>query len=136
MLHFVKALPKLCVRAWRALSAVACLLFREGRQNMLQRDKARTDLELLAVEQKRMEIDFQRANNAVDLVKKVENIKDGQLRKKARAAILPPRLPRQHNVNRNRSINDPDPAALSADPIRSQRVALCECPFIDEKKNI
>lgn len=94
MREFLKYLPDLCIRAWRSISAIACLFYQEGRQNVLERNKARTELEVLAVEEKRMEIEYQRANNAVDLVKKVESIKDGQLRKRARAAISSPRLPR------------------------------------------
>jgi hypothetical protein len=46
----------------------------------LERDRARTDLEWLAVEKKRMEIEFLRFNNMVDLVQRLENIEDPHLR--------------------------------------------------------
>jgi hypothetical protein len=65
---------------WRGLSAVACVFYCEGRQSLLERDRARTDLEWLAVEKKRMEIEFLRFNNMVDLVQRLENIEDPHLR--------------------------------------------------------
>jgi hypothetical protein len=84
---FVRALPNLCNRAWQSFAGVFCIFYPEGRQALLERARARTDLEVLAVEQKRMEIEFQRANNVIDLVQKVEKIKDSEVREKARAAI-------------------------------------------------
>ena len=49
--------------------------------------RARADLLMLAVEKERMEIEFQRVNNVVDLAEKVEKIKDRQLRERVTAAI-------------------------------------------------
>jgi hypothetical protein len=88
MREFLLAMPTLCIRAWRSLLVVACVFYREGRQALLERAQARTDLEVLATEQKRMEMEFQRANHVVDLVQKVERIIDPQLRERASAAIL------------------------------------------------
>lgn len=87
MHEFLKELPNIFIRVWRSLSAVGCLFFREGRQALLDRARARTDLEVLAVQQKRMEIEFQRASKAIDLVQQVEKIKDPQIRERARTAI-------------------------------------------------
>jgi hypothetical protein len=75
-------LPKLGIRARRHLLAGASVFYREGREALLERTKARTALETLAVQQKRMELEFQRANNVVDLVKRLEKIKDPHLREK------------------------------------------------------
>jgi hypothetical protein len=58
-------------RAWQSLSAVACVFFSEGRQALLVLVRARTALAVLAIEQKRMEIQFQRANNGIDFVQKL-----------------------------------------------------------------
>jgi hypothetical protein len=79
---FLNYLPHLCTRDWRSLSAVACVFFCEGRKALLERARARTALAVLAVEEKRMEIQFQRANNVIDIGQKLEKIKDPQLRKK------------------------------------------------------
>jgi hypothetical protein len=76
MLDFLLALPNLGRRAWRSLGTVVCTFYREGRQALLERTRARTDLELLAVEQKRMKIHVQHANNLIDLAQKIEKIKD------------------------------------------------------------
>jgi hypothetical protein len=81
MREFLMALPNLCIRAWPSLLAGACMFYREGRQALLERTRARTDLEMLAVQEKRMELEFQRANNAIDLVQRLEQIKDPHLRK-------------------------------------------------------
>jgi hypothetical protein len=87
MRKFLKTLPGFCFRAWRGLSAVASALYPEAREELLRRTRARTDLDELAVAQKKMELEFQYANNVVDLVQKLEKIKDPEMREKARAAI-------------------------------------------------
>jgi len=83
----LKIFLKFCKRLWRSILLVACVFHREGQQALLDSVRARADLLLLAVEQKRVEIEFQRANNIVDLAQNVEKIKDPQLRQKAMAAI-------------------------------------------------
>jgi hypothetical protein len=62
-----------------SLAAVFCVFYREGRQALLERAKARTDLDKLAVREKRMEIESQR----IELIQKVAKIKDPYLREKA-----------------------------------------------------
>jgi hypothetical protein len=96
MREFLKALPYLCGRAWQSLSEAACMFFSEGRQALLERARARTALVVLAVEEKRREIQFQHANNVIDFVQKLEKIKGPQLRKKC-AGIL---VEQRHNVKR------------------------------------
>ena len=97
MQAFLSKLAQFCIRAGRSLSAVACMFYPAGREALLRRSKARTELEELAVEQKKLEIASQRANIAIELVQKVEKIKDPQLRETMRAAIragnylVPPR---------------------------------------------
>lgn len=85
--EFPNTLPRLFIRSLRSLVAIACVFYRQGRQFLLELAKARTDLAMLAVEQKRLEIEYQRANHVIDLVQKVEKIKNPQLREKVRAAI-------------------------------------------------
>src|SRR5260370_35666904 len=88
MAKFLKIRPEVWKRGSRSLSALVCTLYPAGREALLRRANARTALEELAVEQKRLEINVTRANKVLDLVQKVEKIKDPQLRARARAAIL------------------------------------------------
>jgi hypothetical protein len=85
VLHSVLAIS---VRLWRSLSEGACIFFARGREALLRRAEARTELEELAVKQKQWDLAKQRANDIVDLVRKVESIKDQRLRENAKAAIL------------------------------------------------
>jgi hypothetical protein len=75
-------------RFWRRLSSGAYIFFSRGREALLRRAEARTELEEWAVKQKQWDLANQQANDIVDLVRKVESIKDPQLRQKAKAAIL------------------------------------------------
>jgi hypothetical protein len=88
MTNYLIAIPQLCTRAWRGVCHAFCVLYPAGREAIITRAKARTELEILAVEQKRLEIDTQRANTVIDLAQKVEKIKDAQLREAAKAAII------------------------------------------------
>ena len=87
MYKHLKILLDIFRRLWRSILFVACVFHREGQQAFLDSVRARADLLLLAVEQKQMEIEFQRASNVVDLAQEVEKIKDPQLRERAIAAI-------------------------------------------------
>jgi hypothetical protein len=73
---------------WRSRSPWAVVFYRRGRDAFLGRAEARTELEKLAVEEKRHQLAKQRANDVIDLMLKVERIKDPKLRKKAKIAIL------------------------------------------------
>ena len=72
----------------RLLSAGPCILYARGREALLRLLEARTELEELAVEEKQQQLAKQRANDAIDIMLKVERIKDPQLREKAKTAIL------------------------------------------------
>ena len=87
MQFFPKNLLQLLLRAWRGFSAIGCLFYQEGRSSLLLRNMARTELEILNVEQKRLEIEFQRANGMIDLAQKVEKIKDPLLRGRLKTAF-------------------------------------------------
>ena len=71
----------------RNSSNVASTIYAPGREALLRRTEARTRLEELAVDQKRAEIEMQRAKNVIDLVQKIEKIKDPGLRERTRAAL-------------------------------------------------
>jgi hypothetical protein len=69
-------------RSWGRLSSSAAgLLFACYREAVVR-------LKELAVEEKRQQLAKQRANDVIDLVLKVEKIKDPQLREKVKAAIV------------------------------------------------
>jgi hypothetical protein len=72
----------------RSLSAIICMFYATGRETLLRRATAHVELDELAVEQKRVEVDTLRAKNMIEIVQKVEKIQDPQLREKVRAAIL------------------------------------------------
>jgi hypothetical protein len=76
------------VRSWRLLLSVLCVCYARGRDALLRRVEAHTELEELAVEEKRQQLAKQQANDIIDLIGKIEGIKDPQLRKQAKAAIL------------------------------------------------
>ena len=73
---------------WRRLLSGVCAFYARGREALLRRAEARTELEELAVEEKRQLLAKQRANDVIDIMLKVERIKDAQLREKAKTAIL------------------------------------------------
>jgi hypothetical protein len=75
-------------RSWRRLSSGLCLFYARGREALLRRAEARTELQELAIEEKRQQLAKQRANDIIDIMLKVEKIKDPQLREKAKTAIL------------------------------------------------
>jgi hypothetical protein len=85
VLHSVFAIS---VRLWRSLSAGSCIIYARGREALLRRAEARTELEELTVEEKRLELAKQRAHAIIETMLKVERIKDPQLREKAKTAIL------------------------------------------------
>jgi hypothetical protein len=74
-------------RSWRRLSAVLCACYERGRDTLLRRVEAYTELEELAVEERRHQLAKQRANDVIELIWKIEGIKDPQLRRQAKAII-------------------------------------------------
>ena len=88
MLRVLHSVLVILARSWRRLSSSACVLYARGREALLRRAEARTELEELAVEEKRQQLAKQRADDVIDIMLKVERIKDAQLREKAKTAIL------------------------------------------------
>lgn len=62
--------------ALRSLTGIAPLFFDEGRQAVVSRVRASTELKQLEVTQKTFDINLQRANAMIDLSNKIEKIKD------------------------------------------------------------
>jgi hypothetical protein len=79
--------------ALRSPSSIVLVFYREGRDALLTRARARTEIEVIAAEQKRLELEHQRASMTLDLVTKVEKIKDAQLKERVKNAITFPTLP-------------------------------------------
>ncbi len=73
--------------AFKSLLYIAPLFYEEGRQAVLENVRATTDLKKLDVKAREMDLMFQSANKLVDLVQKVEKIKDPHTQEKARQAL-------------------------------------------------
>jgi hypothetical protein len=73
--------------AFKSLSNILPFFYSEGRTALLERVRAKTELEKLAVEQKRTDIAFERANKYVDLAQKVAKIKDPWVRAQTERVI-------------------------------------------------
>ncbi len=82
-----KSFSDFCKRVWRKLLAVVCVVYREGRQALLDTVRAQADLKILEVEKRRIDVEFQPANNVADLAQKLDKIEDPQLRRSAISAI-------------------------------------------------
>jgi hypothetical protein len=90
--------------AFKNLNYIAPLFFEEGRQAIVERVRAGTRLKQLEVREKEINVTFQAANKLIDLVQKVDKIKDPGTREKVRQALstnvhalgqhLPPALPK------------------------------------------
>jgi hypothetical protein len=73
--------------AFQSLATIAPLFWDEGRQALLDRIKADTTLKKLAVEETETRIAFDKANKLIDLVRKVESIKDHDTRERIRHVL-------------------------------------------------
>ena len=73
--------------AFRNLGTIVPLFYDEGRQALLERMRANTELKKLAVKEKEMLLGFERANKFVDLVQKIEKIKDPHVKERIRRAL-------------------------------------------------
>jgi hypothetical protein len=67
-------------QGFKSLTAIGALFYDEGRQALLERMQATTQLKKLGVEEKKMHIAYERANKAINLIQKVEKIKDPAVR--------------------------------------------------------
>jgi hypothetical protein len=68
--------------AFRSLTTIVPLFYEEGRQALLDRMRANTALKKLAVEQTETRLAFEKANKLIDLVQKIEKIKDPEMRER------------------------------------------------------
>lgn len=84
----VKELRTLAAAIGRNAIDIACFFLREGKQLLLRRARASTELQELAVQQRREELDRQRASQAVDLARNIEKVKDRRMRKALVQAFL------------------------------------------------
>lgn len=73
--------------AWRSLTGIAPLFFEEGRQAILERVRASTELTKLDVKKKAFDIEYQKANAIVDLYNKIEKIKDNDVKNKLKEKL-------------------------------------------------
>lgn len=87
MFGFVRKIRQSLSIAWQGACAFAVMFYAAGRHALIERSRSRTELERLAVVEKRMEIDFKRDNHLLDVVKRIEEIKDPVLRAQAMAAL-------------------------------------------------
>jgi hypothetical protein len=88
MRKLLEGLVAICVRPWKKLWAIVSVFYPAGRTALLRRTEARTRLDELAAEQKQLEIETKRANNVIDLLVKLEKIKDPAQRERVRALIV------------------------------------------------
>jgi hypothetical protein len=69
--------------AFKSLSSILPLFYDEGRQALLERMRATTDLKKLDVQQKEIKV----ASNFVDLIGKIDKIKDPEMRTRVQQAL-------------------------------------------------
>lgn len=84
----VKVIYTLVAAFVRNAENAACLVFKEGRQLLLRRAKAATELRELAVQQQQADLDRQKASGVVELARGIEKIKDQKMREALVRALL------------------------------------------------
>jgi hypothetical protein len=73
--------------AAKTLAGIVPLFYDQGRQALLERVRATTDLRKLDVDQREMDINFQKANKIIELIQKIEKIKDPDVRERVQEVI-------------------------------------------------
>ena len=73
----------------QSLSNFVCVFTSEGRRILMQRAEATTELKKLEVLELEREIAIRQANATIDLIERLEAIKDPILREKLEATFLP-----------------------------------------------
>lgn len=73
--------------AFKSLTNIVPLFYDEGREALLQRVRATTELRQLDVTKKKIELRYDEADKLVDLARKIEAIEDPNLRETVRNAI-------------------------------------------------
>lgn len=80
--------------AIKGLTYAMLAFCRDGRRIIMDRAEARTELEKLSVEQKRMEIETQRTMLAINVAKEIDGLQDAALK-----AHIKTELPRYKLIN-------------------------------------
>jgi hypothetical protein len=83
-----KPLTALLMSACRYISVIPCLFYGAGRDALLRSAEARARSLELDVEHKQLEIEMKRATNILDLIQRVEKIKDPKLREKVYDGLI------------------------------------------------
>jgi hypothetical protein len=73
--------------AFRSLANIVPLFYEEGREALLERMRANTELAKLTVKEKEDKLYFDRANKSVDLVQKIEKIKDPHVKERVQDVL-------------------------------------------------
>jgi len=71
----------------RAVIAIAGMFYVDGRRALLQHLRAQAESEELDVQKKKMELEFAKADKTLDLLQRIEKIKDPVLKEKVRFAL-------------------------------------------------
>jgi hypothetical protein len=101
--------------AWKSLTGIAPLFFEEGRQSVLERVRANTELAKLDVTKKSFDINLQRATALIDLYNKIEKMKDPAVKEKMKAELT-----RSIEATGNTLLALPAPNGDSTDPTRPE----------------
>ena len=80
------------VRNWtdygrKAIVTLAALLISEGRENLIRRLEAQTRGEELNTLKKELDLEFDKANKIIELVQKIEKIKDPKVRQRVKELL-------------------------------------------------
>lgn len=75
-------------KAYKAVKYALALPYKEGRDAILSRIKADTQLKQLTVEEKRLDIDLKRANGIIDTLAKIDKLKDPVSRDLVRGVLV------------------------------------------------
>lgn len=68
------------VAAWNTLKNIGPVFFDEGRQAIIGRARAKTESQQIDVDRKRFDTALHKANSLIDLYRKIDKVKDTQLR--------------------------------------------------------
>ena len=66
--------------AWNTLKNIGPLFFDEGRQAIVERARATTELQQIEVDRKRFDTNLHKANSLIDLYQKLEKVKNPQVK--------------------------------------------------------
>ncbi|SPF42606.1 hypothetical protein SBDP1_40005 [Syntrophobacter sp. SbD1] len=128
--------------AFKSLSNIIPLFYAEGRQLLIAKLRSTACSQELDVKQKKLNLVFDKINNVIELVQKIEKIKDQVIRAKIRDDLLlnmnafgiespfPPRPDMIEEIE-NSGINEIMRKTLSSSSLEIQPLSL---PLLDNKK--